>query len=329
MNNKDKSRFKYLLRYAVQPGFQEEARIDALLSFCGAAGIDDVMFFVNCEEINQGHLTAQQTDCWLELVARAKKRLAAIGVRTSLNPWQTLLHADRGRRLKPGQKFELMADTDGRRASAQVCPLCPAWRKYLARTFAQYAALRPDIVWVEDDFRFHNHAPLKWGGCFCDRHMRRFSQLVGRRVSRREFFKRVVQPGPPHPWRKAWLDLNRQTINELARLIDDAVSAVSPRTRVGLMTSVPSVHAAEGRDWHTLLGNLSGRHAPVVRPHLPAYPEDPPGRYLWNFAGITAHTQAVVPPGTVLYPELDNFAVSVAVHGVFLLTDPPAARGAV
>ena len=53
---------------------------------------------------------------------------------------------------------------------------------------------------------------------------------------------------------------------EVAGLIGDAVHEVSPTTRVGLMSSVPEVHCAEGRDWAGRAWRgplLSGRSGPV------------------------------------------------------------------
>lgn len=302
--------YEYILRLCVQPGHHEADRIDALVTFCRLARIDEVMFFINCEELNQGHLTHAETEAWLDVARRARPRLAKIGVRTSLNPWQTILHFDNGRQFKPSQRWTAMVDPSGRAATAQACPLCPAWQRYLIESYARYAAIKPHTVWVEDDFRLHNHAPLQWGGCFCDRHVKMFAAKIGRSVRRAEFVKRMLQPGEPHPWRKIWLDLHRNVWNDLAKRIGDAVVKVSPRTRIGLMSSVPAVHCAEGRDWHTLLRNLSGGNAVISRPHLPSYTEEPPGRYLWLYTMITQATQASVPPETLFYPEIDNFAAS-------------------
>jgi len=302
--------YEYILRLCVQPGHHEAERIEALVQFCRRAHIDEVMFFINCEELNQGHLTHAETEEWLDVARRARPRLAKLGVRTSLNPWQTILHFDNGRHFKPSQRWTAMVDSNGRAATAQACPLCPAWRRYVVESYARYARIKPYTVWVEDDFRLHNHAPLHWGGCFCDRHLKAFAAKIGHPVRRAEFVKRMLQPGEPHPWRTIWLDLHRDLWNDLAKRIGDAVVKVSPRTRIGLMSSVPAVHGAEGRDWYGLLRNLSGGNAVISRPHLPAYTEEPPGRYLWLYTMITQATQASVPPETLFYPEIDNFAVS-------------------
>src|SRR5512137_2760077 len=102
--------FIYSLRIAIVPGFREEERFEALLAFCRAARIDDVMFFFNGEELNRGHLLLEEAKAAAAAVAGWKRRLAAIGVTASINPWSTLLHTDRGRTLRPGQAFTPMVD---------------------------------------------------------------------------------------------------------------------------------------------------------------------------------------------------------------------------
>jgi len=301
--------FQYMLRFAIQPGFREDERLENLVKFCRAALIDEVMFFVNCEELNQGHLTREETQPWLEVIAKGKRALTPLGIAVSINPWTTLLGADRGRTLKPGQNFQLMQDIHGRSAGAQVCPRCPEWRRYISDMYACYATLAPHMLWVEDDFRLHNHAPLGWGGCFCKLHMEEYSRRIGRTVTRAEFIEGVLLPGKPHPFRKIWLDVGRETMKELAALIGNAVHHVAPDTTIGLMCSLPAVHCAEGRDWAGILDGFSNDRSPaVLRPHLPAYWESAPGVYCWEFNQVTRMTEACVPSTTRLYPELDSIS---------------------
>jgi hypothetical protein len=303
--------YSYILRFGLEPGFHVEERLESLVSFCKVAKIDDVMFFVNQEEINQGHLTFEETEPWLDLIAKGKEMLAPIGVTTSINPWITLLHTDRGRTLRQGQNFTLMVDPTGRRATAVACPICPEFQKYIVEMYARYAAVNPHMLWVEDDFRLHNHAPLTWGGCFCDLHMAEFSRRAGRTLTREEFVKGLLQPGKPHPFRKIWLDVAREQMVELASSIGSAVHAVSPSTIVGLMSSVPATHCAEGRDWAGVLGGLAGPNVPMAdRPHLPSYYDVTSQQYLKYFNYFSRLTQAVVPESTRIYPELENFPFS-------------------
>ncbi|HOP10583.1 MAG TPA: hypothetical protein PK629_03730 [Oscillospiraceae bacterium] len=299
--------YQYILRYGIAPGFHEEEAVSGLLEFCQSAQIDNVMFHLNCEQLNRGHISIEQTTPWLETIKRAGEQLAEIGVKTSINPWITTLHADRGRKLWDFNKFGTMVDPWGQKATAVVCPADPEFQKYLCEMYAYYATIQPDTIWVEDDFRLHNHAPLKWGGCFCERHMAIYSERAGKPLSREEFVKGVLMPGEPHPYRKIWLDVSRETMRGLAKKIGAAVHAVSPETKVGLMSSSPKVHCAEGRDWSGILRGLAGENDPVSRPHLPSYQDVTMAQYEWNFAAHSCQTAADCPSETLIYPELEGY----------------------
>jgi hypothetical protein len=299
--------FLYILRLAMAPGLREEERLEALLAFCREARIDDVAFILWAEELNAGHPTPEEAEPWLQMVERVKPRLAAAGVTTSLNPWVVLLHADRGRRFKPGQSFQPMVDARGRRCSATACPLSPELHNHLRGHYRRLARVQPRVIWVDDDFRLHNHSPLQWGGCFCELHMAEYSRRAGRELTREEFVGGVLRPGEPHPFRRIWLETSRDAMVNLARLLGEAVRAVAPETRVGLMSSSPAVHSVEGRDWEGVLRGLAAGKEPVNRPHLPSYIEVTGADYLWNFSRISRLSAASVPADTRLYPELENW----------------------
>ncbi len=301
-----KSQFSYILRVCIQPGFREKERMKELLRFCREGLVDDVMFFIDCEDLNEGHITKEEAKPWLDLIKGAKEQLEPLGITTSINPWVTLNHADRGRQLKKGQDFQLMVDSNGKKATACICPLSQEWRKYITDLYAFYASIDPYMLWIEDDFRFHNHQPLQWGGCFCEEHMKLYSKKAGKELTREEFIKGICQTGEPHPYRKIWLDTARETMVDLAKEIGTAVHQVSPNVRLGLMSSIPTVHCAEGRDWEGILQGLAGKTPMVNRPHLPSYQEVSPQSYFWNFNTISVLSKANVPVDTEIYPELEN-----------------------
>lgn len=301
------NKFLYSLRYAVEPGFHEEERLEKMVEFCKAACIDDVMFFINCEELNRGHLTIEETLPWLEVIRKGQELLRPMGITTSINPWTTLLHGDRGRKLGKGQDFDLMVDPYGNSATATACPLSHSWRSYISDMYALYASQKPNIVWVEDDFRLHNHEPLVWGGCFCEAHLEEYSRRIGHRVKREDFLNGILEPYSPHPYRKIWLDTSRDTMRELAELIGNSVRKGSPETRVGLMTSNPYVHCAEGRDWQGVFKGFSGDKPGFNRVHLPSYVETTPQQYLRHFNRDSMLTRAMTPRSTIVMPELESF----------------------
>lgn len=307
------SDYAYMLRYCLAPGHRTEERLAHLVSVCREGQVDDVMFFINAEELNNGHLTIEETQTWLDTIVVARERLAPLGVTVSINPWTTLLHATRGRKLRGGQRFRLMTDRRGVSSSVVACPICPEWQRYIEEIYANYASIRPAFLWLEDDFRFHNHEPLEWGGCFCEEHMREFAARAGEPSLDRETFVRgMLQPGDPHRYRRIWLDYCRETLVALADRIASAVHRVSPETRIGLMTSDPKVHAAEGRDWHGIFAALDGDggRTAINRAHLPAYREEAGPKYWWLFNGISRLTAALLPEATEVYPELENYPYS-------------------
>ncbi|PKM38852.1 MAG: hypothetical protein CVV04_13025 [Firmicutes bacterium HGW-Firmicutes-9] len=303
--------FRYCFRFCCDPGFNDQVELPKLLGFCDEAHVDDVMVFVNVEEINTGHMDEAEQDIWLDLLERIKKPLDERGITLSVNHWHSLMHADLGKHFRANQSFRAMVDPYGNAAQLCVCPLDENWRAYIARIYARYAALAPDTVWVEDDFRYHNHDPLSWGGCFCDEHMRRFSARAGKTLTREEFVAGLLSPDEPSPYRQIWLNECRAGLEGAANAIEQAVHAVNPAVKIGLMSSVPYVHAAEGRDWKSLLSAFAGaRNLPVSRIHLPAYQELVPSKYLQAFHMVSLVNRALLVPETLVYPELENYPYS-------------------
>ncbi len=305
-----KDAFCYTFRFCCDPGFNDRTESEALLRFVEEAVIDDVAVFANVEELNTGHMDEAEQRVYLDMMRALQPGLEQKGVTLSVNHWHSIMHADLGKRLRDDQPFRRMVDVDGREAELCVCPMDEAWRSYIAEIYARYAKLQPEIAWVEDDFRYHNHEPLHWGGCFCEEHMRLYSARAGKTLTREEFIAGILRPGEPHPYRRIWLDTCNEVLCETASRIEKAVHAVGPKTRVGLMSSVPHVHAAEGRDWHRLLHALSGNHRPVDRIHLPGYTEGAAWNYLQNFNMVSMACRALLPSDTFVYPELENYPYS-------------------
>ena len=284
--------YRYILRYQIDPVFHAEDRIEELALFCRASGIDEVLLFHHAEELTPGHPTREQCRPWLDMAIRLKQRLARDGVELSLHSWSTTHHTPRGRRPAPGQNFTTMVGPNGVASLLSACPLCPNWQAYIAGSFAWWAGeLKPRAIWIEDDWRLHNHgAELGFGGCFCDLHLRRFAQSAGRdTLTLEELVEALTAPGAPHPWRGLWLDLWRASLLEPAIRIRDAVRAADPDVRMGLMTSDPDTHSIEGRDWHAMQQAWGFEPEFLVRPHLPPYTETNAKQ---DVPAVTRHTIA-------------------------------------
>ncbi len=306
-----KDAFGYIFRFCCDPGFNDREETASLMRFVREADIDDVCVFANVQELNTGHMPYDEQEVWLRLMEDLSALVKPLGITLSVNQWHSVMHADLGKEMAEGTPFRPMVDPYGNRAGLCVCPLCKNWQEYIGGLYARYARLDASVLWVEDDFRLHNHDPLLWGGCFCEEHMRIYSRKAGKKLTREEFVSGILQPGEPHPYRRIWLDTARDTMLSAARAIAGAVREVNGQVKIGLMSSVPQVHAAEGRDWQKLLCTLSSGQAPVCRVHLPAYQEMAPWQYLIRFNLVSMLTAAFLPEGTEIYPELENYPYSL------------------
>ncbi len=297
--------FRYILRYLIDPAFHPETRIEELARFCKAARVEEVMLFLGAEELSAGFPTDAELEVFTTMACRLRDRLAQDGVAISLNPWATTYHNCRGRTLREGQPFRRMVGENGVQSSITVCPLCEAWQRYLCDSFAQMAArIRPVAIWVEDDWRLKNHGPyLGWGGCFCEEHLHRFSQVVGEPVGREQLLEAVLRPGVPHPWRGVWLDLSCETLRAPLERLSKAIRQAAPDTRVALMSSNPDAHAAEGRDWPAFQQAAGCEPAFLTRPTMGPYTqqhalESPPMLARLTVANLRGPLE--------IYPELEN-----------------------
>ncbi|MFI6903797.1 hypothetical protein ACIBKY_21200 [Nonomuraea sp. NPDC050394] len=282
----------YHLRYQVLPG-RDPARLAA---YCAGHGIEEVVLIYGSEELHAGHPVGVGEDLWFEHVSEVKDVLDAHGIGASLNPWVTVGHADRGRTQDLG--FAPMVSPLGEAATATASFACPVWRDWLAGHYGRFSRLGFRVLWLEDDFRFHNHAPLTWGGGFEPEMLERFALLAGDKPTREELVAAITATGPPHPWRA----LLQRTWREVQLEVLDLVrQAVAGRAKLGLMSSGLGVASVEGRDWAAFFDRVE-----VHRPHFAPY-GDAPGRRLSYSIAMLELQRGLRPAGVEVAPEIENW----------------------
>jgi hypothetical protein len=298
--------FRYILRYYIDPGYEDDARIAELLDICSRGKIEEVMFFYNPEELFQGYLGKKEEDAWFKTAGKLKRILDENEISMSINPWTTLVHLSRGRKFGEEQKnFQPLVGETGVISEITACPFDTAWQQQLCTLFARFASeLSPVAIWIEDDWRLHNHEDsMGFGGCFCSLHLGRFEEKCGIQVSREELLKNILAPGKPHPWRKMWLEVSRDSLIEPAIKLYNAVQSANPDVRLGLMSSTPDIHGIEGRDWNLLKEAISPDRPLLLRPHMGPYTEE----YALKYPPlITRQTIAEFDGAVEIYPELEN-----------------------
>lgn len=279
--------------------------------------INEVIIKVDVEEFSHGHPDPEWLRGYCVRLKDLRDQLRKYGICCSLNPWITIGHADRGRDERsriPG--FQGIVGADGITCRHCACPLCEAWRQRDIELWQIYASVRPRAIWVEDDLRTFNHEPVKFG-CFCPNHMARFSSLAGRTVTREELVEALLAPGEPHPWRKLFLDMQSAVTRETAAILTAAVHRIDRNIIMGVMSSGPRLHCAEGRDWTTLAQTFADGGPLFSRPTIGMYNEGSLRDFYFAQDSIKL-TRAVLPPETKDYTEVENYPYSAyANSGLF------------
>lgn len=111
--------------------------------------------------------------------------------------------------------------------------------------------------------------------------------------------------------KKAFLDVNRKAITDVAHAIGERIKSVNHKTIVGLMSSRHNMHAVEARDWSGVHNALSQGNMLLDRLHLPGYFEEAPKRYYYNFNYYTFLCRGLLPEDTQIMPEIENAAFSL------------------
>lgn len=295
------------LRLQIVPDGNEEAVIKRAVKFCINYGFDNVILVFNAEEFNDGHPNEEETRKWLGVLKKAKAAFEREGLTVSLNNWMELGHVARGITLKAGQNFSLMTDFTGQTDGLTVCPLGAKWREYFTSYVKKLVEeIEPDTFWIEDDFRLHNHPPLKDIGCFCEEHLQYFGKMLGKSLLRSDFVRQVCAPGKLTPEREAWLNGNGKIMSETAGLIARTVKSAYAAADVGIMSSNPAVHCAEGRRWFEFMESISCGGVKINRIHIPCYRETSGKDFIFEFNSISMAMRALNPPETVILPEIEN-----------------------
>lgn len=303
-------KFHNCLRLQITLDDMSDERIKKLVAHCLEYGFDNVMLMFNLEEFNIGHITIAQAKEWVNVLKRAKQALEEKCIAVSVNNWIEFGHEDRGRRLLPEQDFITMTDMYGKESSFIACPLSEKWQDYFCE-YVKYLVgeLTPDTFWIEDDFRLHNHAPLRGIGCFCKAHMAYYNGKLGTNYTREEFVKKVFAPGKCNAERRVFLDASRDVMIATARCITAAVKEANPATDVALMSSPAASHCMEARDWNKLFDAISDGGKRIHRIHL-CYGEPSGKDLLYYFNTVSMPVRALAYDDVLVMPEVEHGGAS-------------------
>ena len=154
-----------------------------------------------------------------------RDRLAQMGIPAGILVQCTIGHGYPLNQMFGFTQYENL--TDGKKMFV-VCPSDTGMQDYLRHQFAILAALSPDVIMVDDDFRLMGRPGM---GCTCPWHMAEFRRRSGTQIERSELWN--ILRDRAHPLRKEYTDIftetQRQSLLASARAMREGIDSVNPR----------------------------------------------------------------------------------------------------
>ncbi len=288
------------------PPHDREAHLRKTTRICEAVGVGEVMLFTSpAYAPDSGFIGPDALARRVEHLHWCKRALEGAGFGFSLNVFTHLGHVYVPEREVASFGFERQLDAEGAPAQHPVLdPYCEPLHAYLCACDAAYAALRPRMFFLDDDFG----VPLS--GCYHPQRVRRFAAQLGCQTNRAAVraLLHSEDEGVRARARAVMFELITADLQALARDINAAVHGVDPCIRLGLM------HPGQVFfDVACVAQTLAAPHAPLVRPQIALYRESLPladyPAALWSLG----YWKAKLPADTDLLPEVESYPYEEAI----------------
>jgi hypothetical protein len=231
----------------------------------------------------------------------------ARGYKAGINILSTIGHHEENLEHSLHGNYTYVTDINGKVSKGSYCPNDREFRNYIRRIYQLAAAAGPDYIWIDDDVRLAGHMPVGFT-CFCNNCLSIFETETHRKWTRRQLIK-IFSDGEQKDklqWRRAWLDHNRNTINNLFQLIESEVHRVAPGMTLGFMTGD---RFYEGYDFAKWAKTLSGKAGAKVwwRPGGGYYQDGITAELAGKSHDIGRQVSVLPPNITVIQSEIENF----------------------
>ncbi len=134
------------------------------------------------------------------------------------------------------------------------------FRKQFGLAVEKFAKTEPDMIMLDDDMCISVVPGL---GCFCEKHMQIYRDLLGEDVTIEQMKERVFT-GYNEKYRKVWLKAVGDSLRKFAKDVRAAIDKVNPSIRAGFATGYTSFDI-EGADAFELAEIMAGDTLPFLR----------------------------------------------------------------
>ncbi len=174
-----------------------------------------------------------------DVLKESADKFRAAGIRVSLQLSNSIGHGQYMRSqdctglVSPESKVRHMVDADGTEAGYCFCWNDEVFRDYTFSALRYYLqAVKPYTVWVDDDLRATNHAPVSHG-CFCDSCIADFNAEYGTDFDREGLAEAV---NSDIEIRKKHIEFLRRTLGDFTYRLGLVIHEELPECRMGLQS---------------------------------------------------------------------------------------------
>lgn len=241
---------------------------------------------------------------------KVAKRFRDVGISVSLQLSNTFGHGeymssrDCSGLVFDGTPARRMVGHDGRVANYCFCWRGRFFRDYINETLALYLEkVKPDAVWVDDDLRVSNHAPVAFG-CFCEDCIKAFNDEHGTSFTRESLVKEILHG--ELAIREKYIAFLRRSIYDFVYELSSTVHRICPDAKMGYQYYCNGAYSGYGYGFiFDAMRDATG-HAPMSRPGGGAYDDHNPNEFLYK-ALETSWQNAMLPDYvTVKCPEIES-----------------------
>lgn len=158
-----------------------------------------------------------------------------LGTLTGINVLATIGHNEEAPGCWPLGSMRPMVNYDGTVSFHTPCPASAEFLNDTAEKYGALASLDPDFIWIDDDFRMHNHSPATLG-CFCDDCLNGFAEITSASYTRQALVSILTQDTlEAEALRTKWLAWYNRVLLGVVRAIESAVHSRNPRIVLSIM----------------------------------------------------------------------------------------------
>ena len=218
-----------------------------------------------------------------EILSERAQKFREAGIRVSLQLSNSIGHGQYMRSrdctglVFPDSPVGKMTDACGTQADYCFCWNDDYFRNYTFSALKYYLeAVKPYRLWVDDDLRATNHAPVEHG-CFCKRCIKLFNEKYGTDFDRETLAKAINEDTDV---RQKHIEFLRDTLADFTRELGKTVKEASPDTAMGWQGCANGAYTGYGYDFlFDAMLETTGK-APGSRPGGGSYNDYSPADFI-------------------------------------------------